>query len=207
MNYLSYTEQNFLFPSLFIGMLYWPIYVDDDEFMEDEDHTKKVLSSLDLPEYIILTPHQTGSFVCNQLKLFGVFYMLPKDDPLIVTAISKSRDCFDATWNDLVSWSEELKKFGLGMAQNHYEKFQEAFVPLDECDAFEYARRNALGIWTCDRKLVPVDTIKSVSELEDLLFQASKKIDEAFSPVTPVYDSVIRIVIDTIGAIVYENRD
>lgn len=207
MNYLSYNEQSFLFPSLFIGMLHWPIYVDDNEFMEAEEHTKKVLASLNLPEYVILTPHQTGSIMCNQLKLFGVFYMLPKDDSLIVASVSKSRDCFDATWNDLVSWSEELKKFGLGMAQNHYEKFQEAFVPLDESDAFEYAKKNALGIWTCNQKLVPVDTIKSLSDLKDLLFQVSKEIDEAFSPVTPIYDSIVRIVIDTVGAVVYENSD
>lgn len=209
MSFVDWSDQDFLFPSLFIGTATWPPTLDDIGYYIDKD-TDSVnrLRSLDLHKAIILTPHQTAGVCCNQLRLMGVFFKLPKDNPLVQIAVEKSTDVgTPPAWQDLVEWEQALKQLNFSMRGIWYHLFQEAFAVLDPEEAFEYAVKNAEGIWTADRELLPPSLFQSLDDVKDVLKESWLSIYNEFATTKRKGPVILIPGIHLHGAIVYENSD
>lgn len=197
MGYVNCWDQDFLFTSMFIGLTHWPSELEE---LGEEELLKNKLK--DTANTVIATEHQTSGVMCEQYRLFGVFFKLPENDELVDAAIECSLDVtYPAYWDELVRWESSLKKFGFSMNGTWYRHFQEAFVPMCPEEAFEYVKKNAEGVWTSERELLPVDTFSSFEHVEDVISKVINRLrDGKFFPLSWVS-------LNMVGAIVYPNSD
>lgn len=196
MGYVNYLDQDYLFPSMFIGLPYWPSELEE----LDEELLKNVLK--DTYDTVIVTEHQTSGVMCEQYRLFGVFFKLPENDELVDAAMECSLDVtYPAYWHELVKWESTLNKFGFSMEGTWYKDFQEAFATLNAIDAFEYVKKNADGVWTSEGELLPVDMFGSLEHIEEVISKVMNHLrDGKFFPSS-------WISLHLVGAVVYPNSD